>query len=187
MTLARTSIRLGFSPSFPCSTLSPKSRRVQGVEESQHSKIEHEPIRFKKKKKINTKVLYKLWGLILPPSLSQHSHWDQWEVGSVEEIKMQPNHYIEITVLWSLPQHWNPATSDLGEDTHRHCTTGKGRKGNTLFSGLSLWFVLWAIKCPGKFIPSQHNIKSEMNTLGCNLLKAKCIIRTHYSGIIIYR
>lgn len=61
-------ICFGFSPSFPCPTLSPQSVRIQCMEESQRSTIEQKSIYF-----LKSKVLYKPQGLILPPSLRQHS------------------------------------------------------------------------------------------------------------------
>lgn len=39
---------------------------------------------------------------------------------------------------------------------------------------------------PREVCSSPHNIKSEINMSECNLLKAKCTVRTHYSSIIIY-
>lgn len=62
----------------------------------------------------------------------------------------------------------------------------KKKQKKPTFGGFPVCFVLWAIKCPGRFVPSPHNIKSEINMSECNWLKAKCTVRTHYSSIIIY-
>lgn len=147
------------------------------MEESQRSTTEQKSIYF-----LKSKVLYKPQGLILPPSLRQHSHWDQWEVGSIGASEIQCNQHGEITLpvipvlilkssyFWSGWRHTNTAQQVKG-------------RNNTIFSGFSVCFILWAIKCPGSFVPSQHKIG---NMLECNLLKAQYTVRTHYSSIIIY-
>lgn len=110
---------------------------------------------------LKSKVLYKPQGLILPPSLRQHSHWDQWEVGSIGASEIQCNQHGEITLpvipvlilkssyFWSGWRHTNTAQQVKG-------------RNNTIFSAFSVCFILWAIKCPGRFVSSQHKMKLEI-------------------------